>query len=175
MNQYGFDRIIFTANGDNYNKSGLAPARSRLALVEQAIAGEDSFRACDYEVKSQTAVRTVETLQDLRAGLESEFGEFRLFSIRGDDAVMKIRNWRCLEEFFGLAELIVVPRDGHDLSSEFAENGKLAIGSERTWMMDDLEGIPPTSSNGGSAASSSDSIVATSVETSSTATPPRRR
>ncbi len=61
--EWGFDKVLFVPNGDNYRKKTLGtPAQLRLEMVRAAIAGEGGMEVTDVEVLDSTPVRTPRTL-----------------------------------------------------------------------------------------------------------------
>lgn len=85
-------------------------ARHRLAMVEQAIAGNPGLRCEDSEVRAEGRSYTVLTLERLR-GRE---GTTRpLVLILGADAFAGLPDWHRAEELFDLAHIAVANRPGH--------------------------------------------------------------
>lgn len=65
--EWGFDKVLFVPNGDNYRKKTLAhtPAKVRLEMVQAAVADEPGMETTDAEVLDSTPVRTPVTMREL--------------------------------------------------------------------------------------------------------------
>ena len=146
VDQYGFDKVCFVPNGDAYRKSGLAPASDRFSLVENAVSGNPAFEVFDWELESEVAVRTIETLKQLHEMLSDQYDSFRLFTVRGDDSVNRIRNWKSLPEMLEISELIIVTREIADIEKITGLVDKLPGGGDRVHILSDVQNIPDISS-----------------------------
>ncbi|MFI5047826.1 MAG: nicotinate-nucleotide adenylyltransferase [Acidimicrobiia bacterium] len=109
----GLDRVLMVVAGDPWQKRGrvVAPAHSRLMLVEAAVEGVDGVEASAIEIERDAPSVTADTLEAL-AGPHRE-----LFLLLGADAVANMATWRRLEETRHLATVVVVERAG-DTHSE---------------------------------------------------------
>ena len=125
VEKYGFERVIFTPNGSNYPKAGLAPEQDRLHLLRKAICNEHCFEICEYETGRDCLVRTLETVKYLHGELQKQYENFQLFCVRGADAVQAIRTWRSLPELCRWATILLVPRQGTDYEAMFATDKRL--------------------------------------------------
>lgn len=86
----------------------VTPPGQRLALVEQAIAGQPGFVADDRELRRDSPSYTVDTLISLRA----EVGNTPLCLLLGMDAFDGLPAWHRWQSLPELAHLVVVHRPG---------------------------------------------------------------
>ncbi len=82
----------------------------RRAMVELAIAGNSRFRLSTVEVDRPGETYTVDTLEELRAGLMAD-GE--LLFIMGADALNSMHLWRAPQRILELTRVVVALRPGH--------------------------------------------------------------
>lgn len=142
----GFDKVVFFPNGDQYGKNGLAPESARYALIEAAIAGRQGLSADDFELRQgRELIYTADSIKYLHAKCAAEGEPFKLFCIRGADAVVKMLTWKSLSALIQYCTIIVVPRDGIDWFS--ALKSCPAYESYRDHFLEiDSTGIPTVSS-----------------------------
>lgn len=86
----------------------------RHRLVEAAIQDDTSFELCDLELERGGVSYTVDTLRKLKA----DHPGWSLSLIVGADLFGEFASWKEPEAIAELAEVIVIPRPGVDLSSE---------------------------------------------------------
>ncbi len=106
----GLDRVLMVVANEPWQKvSGrpVTPAADRLAMVEAAVAPLDGLEASDLEIRRGGPSYTVDTLVELRGSGLSE-----LFLVVGADAAAGLESWRRATELRGLAELVLVDREG---------------------------------------------------------------
>lgn len=104
------DRVLWMPAATSPFKQGdpsLAPAATRLQMVEAAIAGNDRFAASDLEITRDGVSYTVDTVRQLRAD-----GHADLALIVGGDSLGGFPRWRKAEAIVGMARLIVYRRPG---------------------------------------------------------------
>lgn len=110
---WGFDRILFVPNGDNYRKRTLAgtPAQVRLEMVQAAVQNESQMEVLDVEVRDKRAIRTPITMREL----SERFPDSQLALFRGIDSLHRThRDCFLIPGLFVLA----VDREGCDLTLE---------------------------------------------------------
>lgn len=106
------DKVLFVVSARPPHKKNETQAdpEQRLAMVQAALNGDESFEASrleiDREGPSYTA-DTLDTLHDLHP-------DARLFLIIGEDSLMDLPKWRHPERILERAKLLVVPRPGFD-------------------------------------------------------------
>ena len=106
----GLDRVLWMPAATPPHKQGdptLAPAESRLRMVELAIAGNHRFEASGLEITRGQVSYTVDTLRQLH-----EEGLDDLALILGGDSLAGFPRWREPEAIAGLARLVVYRRPG---------------------------------------------------------------
>lgn len=113
LERFGLDRILFIPSclPPHKERTGLAPARDRLRMVELACAGEPRFAASSLEVDAggrSYSIRTLERVRELYPGT-------RAFFIVGADAFLEIGTWREHERVLAEALFIVMTRPGSRL------------------------------------------------------------
>lgn len=91
-----------------------ASPQQRAAMVRIAIQGNARLVLDEREIKRPGASVTAESLRELR----QELGEsVTLCFVMGADAFMKLDQWHCWQELFGLCHFIIAARPGHALKS----------------------------------------------------------
>ena len=91
-----------------------APARTRMRMVEAAIAGEPGLAADGRELERDGPTYTVETLEELRA----EHRDASLTLILGMDAFARLPGWHRWQELRGLCHLAVALRPDAEVPAE---------------------------------------------------------
>ena len=105
----GLDRVLWTPAATPPHKQNdptLAPARTRLRMVEAAVAGNGRFEASDVEVARAGVSYTVDTVRALRQRHAA------LAVVVGGDSLAGFPTWREAEEIARLARLVVYRRPG---------------------------------------------------------------
>jgi nicotinate-nucleotide adenylyltransferase len=87
----------------------LADGHHRLAMVELAVAGNPSFRACGVEIERGGVSYSIETLEAFAA---NERGA-QLYFIVGNDAFGEMQTWKDAPRLFELANVVVTNRPPH--------------------------------------------------------------
>jgi nicotinate-nucleotide adenylyltransferase len=110
----GLAGVMFVPAGIPPHKSDrlVAPPSDRAAMVELAIAGNDSFRMSRVELDRTGPSYTVDTLARLLDKDTHGSGE-RYVLIVSAEALMGLPSWRDPERILELARVAVVPRLGH--------------------------------------------------------------
>ena len=104
------DRVLWMPAATSPFKQGdpsLAPAETRLRMVQAAIAGNDRFAASDLEVTRNGVSYTVDTVRQLRA-----HGHEDLALVVGGDSLAGFPRWREAEAIARMARLLVYRRPG---------------------------------------------------------------
>lgn len=115
--QYKLDKILFITGGNPPHKKGqpVLDATARHKMVSLAIAGEDKFEACDYEIKKETYSYTFETLKYLK----NQYKDSNLYFIVGADSFHDIPTWYKPRAIMELCTLLVYERNGYDRQTDF--------------------------------------------------------
>lgn len=90
-----------------------ATPEQRLALLHEALAGQDALRVDTRELHRQGPSYTVDTLTSLR----NELGDTPLCFVLGTDAFLGLQSWQRWQELITLAHLIVAHRPGWRLDT----------------------------------------------------------
>ena len=114
--QAGLDRVVFVPAFQPPHKvgSGIVQPRHRLNMVRLAIQGNRQFSVSDIEIREQGISYTVRTLELLKA--QNPGAE--LFLILGSDSLRDFPSWKSPDEIRDMAELVVYPRKGFEMSGE---------------------------------------------------------
>ncbi len=106
------DRVLFVPAGQPWLKEGqpLTEAGHRLRMVELAVASNPHFDCLRSELARPGPSYTVDTLEELRAGLGPEV---ELHFILGRDAFASFHRWKEPERLLDLSRLVVVSRPGY--------------------------------------------------------------
>jgi len=84
----------------------LTAAEARVEMLELAIAGNEAFSVCRYEIEQGGVSYTVETLRHIRNSMP----DAELFLLMGADMLNDLPNWRSAAEIVRLATPVVVHR-----------------------------------------------------------------
>jgi len=114
--QADLDRVVFVPAFQPPHKvgTGVVHPRHRLNMVRLAVQGNRQFSVSDIEIREQGisyTVRTLELLSVRNPGAE-------LFLILGSDSLRDFPSWKSPDAIKGMAELVVYPRRGFELSGE---------------------------------------------------------
>lgn len=105
----GLEQIFLYPSATPPHKSNdnLAPARDRLEMVRQSIAGLDGFSASDMELRRRGPSFTIDTIEDFKAA----FGPGINFHLLvGSDAFFDITTWKEKDRIFAAVPVIVMLR-----------------------------------------------------------------
>jgi len=104
------DRVLFIPAADPPHKAvtGEVSFAHRLAMVEAAVAGCDTFVVSDLEARRPGKSYSVQTLRLLR---QTEPNDDYFFII-GRDSFRDLATWRDYQQLFALTNLVVVSRPG---------------------------------------------------------------
>jgi nicotinate-nucleotide adenylyltransferase len=108
----GLDRLIFMPAGSPRLKEQepSATPQQRLAMARLAVDDNPCFEVGGHEVERPGLTYTVDTLEELRRGLEDDA---QLYFIVGMDALEQFDRWKEPERLLDLCSLVVVNRVGH--------------------------------------------------------------
>ncbi|CAN5588553.1 nicotinate (nicotinamide) nucleotide adenylyltransferase [soil metagenome] len=98
-------------------------AEHRLAMVREAVAGNEHFLVRDDEVRREGPSYTVETLKALQAELLGD----ELFLLVGADMFAAFSTWRQPEIIRGIATVLVYPRPEFDPARDESGDGTVWI------------------------------------------------
>lgn len=107
----GLDEVWFVVANDPWQKSATRPvtaAARRLEMVEAALAGSNSLRACDVELEEAGPSYSFDTL----AALQDRMPDVSWSLIVGHDAACGLPTWHRADELKASADFIVVNRPG---------------------------------------------------------------
>ncbi len=131
---YGFAKVIFVPNGDNYRKKGLISEEHRARMVQEAIGGEPRFELCEFELRREEVAHTIDTIQFLRDQLERERAETEFYLIRGSDVIRRMLRWKSLPALLG--NRIIIPiRPASDPWESFGSDKAFCLHHDRFRLM----------------------------------------
>ena len=109
----GLDRVIYcpTARPPHKRDRQLAPAASRLAMVEAALMPWKELRVSTYELRQDAESFTLDTVNHYRETRP----DWSLSLLLGADAWQEIHTYRAWEEILDLVPVIVMTRPGSPL------------------------------------------------------------
>jgi nicotinate-nucleotide adenylyltransferase len=102
------DQLLVVPAARPPHRSATLDARTRLALVRRAFAGDPAIEVCDVEYERDGPSYTVDTLEWIRR----ERRPARLFLVVGADQYEGFDGWREPGRIVELAELVVMRRAG---------------------------------------------------------------
>lgn len=105
------DEVWFMVSPQNPHKqqSSLSDENVRLQMVELAIAGNERFKACDFEFNLPRPSYTINTLQ----ALEENYPDREFLLLVGADNWEKFDHWYRHDEILANYGIIVYPRDNN--------------------------------------------------------------
>ncbi len=108
--EVGLERVLFVPAGQPWRKADrqITSAEHRLAMLEQALEGEESFEVGTLELERGGPSYAADTLEALRRERPSD----ELFFILGEDALLDLPNWGRPGRILELAALLVARRAG---------------------------------------------------------------
>lgn len=111
LSQLDLTEVLFIPAGNPRFKGNesVSDAAHRFEMVELAIAGKPSFQLSAMEIERGGVTYTVDTLRELKSGLELQD---ELFFIMGWGSLAELPLWYQPVEIISLCKLIVVPRAG---------------------------------------------------------------
>ncbi len=93
----------------------VASLEHRAAMVHVAIHGNHRFILDEREIRRRGVSHSVESLREFK----QELGECVILCfVTGADAFMKLVEWHCWRELFGLCHFIIAARPGHALITD---------------------------------------------------------
>lgn len=111
LDSIGLNRIIFVPSGaPRLRATPVASRNHRAAMVRLAIQDNTMFSLDEREINRPGVSATVESLREYK----SELGDGAILCfILGIDAFIKINQWYCWQELFGLCHIVIVARPGY--------------------------------------------------------------
>ncbi len=111
--QCQLDSVLFMVTAQPpHKKKPEAPAEDRFKMVELALEGEPAFRPSRIEIERGGNSYTAQTLKELHR----LYPGAAHFWIVGGDSILEFSTWQSPDDVIQMANLIVVPRPGFDLS-----------------------------------------------------------
>jgi nicotinate-nucleotide adenylyltransferase len=102
--------VVFVPSANPWQKSPVASAADRLAMVRAATASEPKFHVSTVDIDRGGNTYTVDTLTDLRAANpDADF-----FLLLGSDALNGLHTWKDPERILSLAQVVCLARPGHE-------------------------------------------------------------
>jgi nicotinate-nucleotide adenylyltransferase len=123
---FDLDEVIFVPTGQPYQKDkrDVSQAEDRYLMTVIATASNPAFSVSRVDIDRPGPTYTIDTLRDLRAGLDPDD---ELFFITGADALAEILTWHDAAELFGLAHFVGCTRPGHSLTDNGLPDGKVSL------------------------------------------------
>jgi nicotinate-nucleotide adenylyltransferase len=114
VEKLALDRLLLVPAAEPPHKpdSDPAPAALRARMVEAAIGNHPRLAMSPIELERPGPSYTVDTLRALRSSAPGD----ELFLVIGADQLRSFSAWRSPEEVARLARLVVISRDGDDLT-----------------------------------------------------------
>jgi nicotinate-nucleotide adenylyltransferase len=113
--QCQLDRLIFVpaAQAPLKPNVALAPAEDRLALLRLATDGDKRFEISDYELRQGGVSFTINSVRHFRQFYPHD----RLFWVIGGDQLLKMPQWKSVDELVRSIEFIMLERPGHPVKT----------------------------------------------------------
>ena len=136
------DRVLFLPTADPPHKPPrVAPAWSRLVMVELALLDEEGLYASPHELTPGRTAYTVGTLEHFRNGMPGA----ALHLIVGSDSLARLHTWKRWRDLLRLARLVVQRRPGwapERLRDEVPEELRAALGESEEAAARYRDGLP---------------------------------
>ena len=109
---YSLDEVWFMPSHipPHKHEAGVS-SEDRLAMVQEAVQGHESFRTLDWEISRGGVSYTIETVRKL----QQEYPQLELYFIIGADMVQYLPKWEGIEELVQRLTFIGVGRPGTKL------------------------------------------------------------
>lgn len=136
LRHLGLSQVLFVPAGRPRfkNRRAVSAARHRLRMVELAIDGKPSFRLSAMEIERRGVTYTVDTLRELKSGLEPAD---ELFFIMGWDSLAELPLWHQPSDLISLCNLVAVPRAGYAKPDLTILEKKITGLSQRLFMLNE--------------------------------------
>jgi len=116
MRELDLDKLLWMPTGaPRYRNAPVAPAEDRVAMLRLATEGEPLYEIDTREVAPNATGYTVDTLESLRADLDSH-----LYLLLGGDQYAKFDTWHKPQEVARLARIAVFSRPGFKIEDPAA-------------------------------------------------------
>lgn len=135
------DRVLFIPDGQPPHKKDIAPAEDRWRMVCAAISEDKRLEPCRIELDREGTTYTLDTLTQLG----KLYPKASFFYIIGEDTLLQLKNWHCIEKVLPLCSFLICPRSGSARPAEIdAERRRLnAMGGR--FLTVEMEGIDVSS------------------------------
>jgi len=130
--ELALDRVVYLPTGRPPHKPPrVASAEHRFAMVELALAGEEGFVACGYELDASRPSYTIDTVD--RFQREQPEDDFVL--VVGADSWVELQSWREWRRLLGSVDLAVLVRPGWEPDGRAIVFSSDRGGSMNLWRM----------------------------------------
>jgi nicotinate-nucleotide adenylyltransferase len=111
MQRLDLDRILFIPAGEPWLKveKEITSSQHRKKMLELAIKGYPHFSISTIELERPGATYTVETLEALRAGMDSSTG---IFFLMGWDSLLQLPQWKRPSKIIRMCRIVAFTRSG---------------------------------------------------------------
>lgn len=111
LEELQLDKVIFIPAGEPWMKADrkITPAADRITMVRLAIASNPRFELSTVEVEHPGWTYTVDTLEQLRKGVEKGT---KLFFLAGWDSLNTMPKWKEPNRIATMATIVTFPRPG---------------------------------------------------------------
>ena len=116
----GLEKVIFVPVSSRYHKEGLVSDEHRFNMLKVICDKNDKFEVSDLELKSDIWMRTVDTLNSLKA----LYPEYEIRLIIGTDNLRELYWWYEIDSLLQNFKVIVLARD-EDNIDEIIDNDKV--------------------------------------------------
>ncbi len=96
------------------NTDAMFTAEQRMAMIEEAVAGNNHFEICDYELKNTEISYTIDTLNFVK----NKYMNLNLFLLIGTDQAIEFNKWKDYRGILEMAQLVIAKRVGSCTNNE---------------------------------------------------------
>jgi len=132
--ELNLQKIIFIPSASPPHKKVYSKPEQRLRMVQLAISDNPVFECSDFEIKTEGASFSVDTIWELKKQLEMD--KQNLFWIIGSDNFVDFPNWKDPDKIFGLCNVVVFPRNDDDFERASKEYREQTLYLKNTPLLD---------------------------------------
>ena len=124
LGQLNVEQLLFMPVGDQYKKAGLIPAFHRVKMLEILGSQLPNTSVSKIEVEAERPLKTIETLEKLRAMHPNSEIAFMM----GADNLHDLTKWHAYERLVKAFKIIIFNRNGLDVSDIIKNHFEFAPG-----------------------------------------------
>ncbi len=110
---FGLDKVVFIPTGiPPHKKDAVIDAQDRYEMVRLALEGLNSFEVSSIEIDKHAVNYTVDTIEEIKSGLDSND---EIFFLVGTDAFYYLNSWKDYDRLANLVTFVLMKRPEYNL------------------------------------------------------------